>query len=158
MRLTKMALNAWDVNFFHKIYSLWLLIFYMKLLKKFKIGSFWADWYTPPFVQRCPNCGAPNTRVGNLFFRKWTHWPTFNLDFFTGIIWNFLKLGPIRPIGRQPHLSKMASIVGPQIYEFTFLQKIDPISICILYRKLLKNLQFGPFLSDRQTPYLSKFL
>ena len=58
----------------------------------FKIGPFWADRQTPPFVRNGPHWCTPNTWVGNFVIKR----PPFNLNFVPQMVVkyrNWAKLG-----------------------------------------------------------------
>ena len=93
-------LGPLDFIFFHKIYTLGILIFYIKLLENSKLIHFGP-------IGRHPNLYKMARIVG----------PPFNLDFVQEIIEKKL----IGPIGRLPELSKTAGILGFQIHELAFV-------------------------------------
>jgi hypothetical protein len=60
----------WQIFAFYIHCHLCNLILYRKMMLKVNIGPIWADWPTPPFVQNCPLCRAPNTWVSQ--FLNWS--------------------------------------------------------------------------------------
>ena len=67
-------------------------------------------------------------------------------------IWKFDHSGLI---GRHPPpiCSKWPKIWGPKYKSWHFFQIVNPLSIWILYMKLMKIFQIGPFWADWQTPF-----
>ena len=57
------------------------------------------------------------------------------------------------PIGRPPICPKRPKIWGPKYQSWHFFHLTVPLSIWILYKKLLKNFQICPFWANWQTPY-----
>ena len=88
-----------------------------------------------------------------IFFIKDT---PFEFWFCTGKCSQTSKLVQFGPIGRHPHLSKTARIVGPLIWVSKFFHKTDPLLILFLCEIMLKKFLIGQFLADRQTPHFSK--
>ena len=97
--LTHMALNTWEVNFFHKIYPHWILILCRKLLPNFKIGLFWADRQKPFFVCETARIVGPQIHELAIIFTKRT---PFQFGFCLRICCKISKLVHFGPIGTPP--------------------------------------------------------
>ena len=121
---------TWDVNLL-KIYLLWILILYRKLLLKFKIGPIWADWPTPPFVQKGLHCRSPNTSVSNFLMD-----PLLILFFCKKIeiFWNWSILCQLA----DPSFFKMAHNMGPQIHEKAIFSKWNPFNSDFVWKIVQK--------------------
>ena len=96
--LSHEALNTWDVIFYHKIYSNWILILYLKFLNKnSKLVRFWLiGRYLYLFKMACI-VGPKKHELAN-FFIKMDSLSVFR--FCIGNYWQFLILVHAGSIGK----------------------------------------------------------
>ena len=89
-----------------------------------------------------------------IFFIKMT---SFKLDFVPFL--RTFKIAPNCDDWQTPPFVQNSQHCGaPSIWVQIFWHKINPLSISILFRKLLKNFKIGPFWADWPTPFLSKIM
>ena len=122
-------------------------VFYIKKIQKNLISLYLVHWQPCVWLKQPPKW-ALNTIDVN-----------FSMTFWILILYmkylTKLKIGPLGSIGRHPHLLETACIVGPpNTWVGNFFHRKNSLSICILYRKLVKEFEIGTFWANWQTLFV----
>ena len=138
--LPNSALYTWDVNFFHKIYT--LFDFWRNCWKNSKLVQFRAIGRHTYLFETAHIVGPQVHELANFFIKR----TPFSLDFVQYIVENWANWQT------HPFIHNGHHCGAPNVWFCNFRLKIDPLSICILYKKFFENFQIGSVLADWQTP------
>ena len=154
-----MALNAQDVNFFHKIYPSLNFDFVQEIVEKFQNWSSLGWLADTPICSERPAVWGPKYMSWQFFHKT----DPFQFTFCTINCWKFLKLGQIGQIGRPlpppPFICpKCPALWGPEYMSWHFVVEYRPPLNLLFLQKIVEKFPNWSILGWFADPYLSKIM